>query len=369
MKTSRVLVLALVLVLGILATAARAQSTTTSSSTPGTNGPFTNPPVPNPINPNEGGSNAPIPSAPSTVATNSFFGRSFQSTTGVQTATMTNVPLGIPSQTTPGAPSTVTTNPFFGSAFQGTTGAQATTAIPTNLLPANTPQSVVGAQPTAATTNFFFVSSIQSSVGQGQSLFAAATNGYNVSLLQISSNILQFNITSTNSVNTNWTLQFSCTNDVFTVGTWSNALNAGGSPASFVFSGMGRAANTANGFFKVLEATYSSNQLVSFAADFVQYDNDDTNGWNEGSIRYNSTIPDTVNLFMAPVAISIQDGNAILTWSTNLVGFQLEYATNVPPRTWFTNNSVPSIVDGRYTVTVTNGVSPGPHLYRLMKPL
>jgi hypothetical protein len=70
---------------------------------------------------------------------------------------------------------------------------------------------------------------------------------------------------------------------------------------------------------------------------------------------------------MAPVAISFKKGNAVLTWSTNLAGFQLEYATNLPPEIWFTNDSVPAIVDGQYTVT--NAISGGPHLYRLMKPL
>lgn len=218
-------------------------------------------------------------------------------------------------------------------------------------------------------TNFLFASSAQSWIGQGQSLFAAPTNGYNVHLTQISPNILQFNITATNSVATNWLLEFSTTNDFFTVGAYSNAVNAGGSPTRLQFGGMGRGNNTSDGFFNVLDATYSSNQIVSFAADFVQYDNNDTNSWNEGSIRYNSTIPDTVNLFTAPIAISFQRGNAVLTWSTNLVGFQLEYATNLPAGTWFTNDSVPALVDGQFAVTITNEVSAGTLLYRLMKPL
>ena len=241
-----------------------------------------------------------------------------------------------------------------------------TSATTTNVSSSTPPQSEMAV---LSTTNFLFVSSIQSWVGQGQSLFATPTNGYNVSLYQISPNILQFSITSTDSVATNWSLEFSCTNDAFTIGIYSNAMIAGGSPARLVFGGMGRGDNTAEGFFDVREATYSSNQLVSFAADFVQYDNNDTNAWNEGSIRYNSTIPDSVNMFSAPIALSREKGNAVLTWSTNLVGFQLEYATNVPARIWFTNDSVPAIVDGQYSVTVTNGLSAGTRLYRLMKPL
>jgi hypothetical protein len=74
---------------------------------------------------------------------------------------------------------------------------------------------------------------------------------------------------------------------------------------------------------------------------------------------------------MAPLAISVEKGNEVLTWSTNLADFQLEYATNLPANVWFTNHSVPAIVGGQYTVTVTNGVSAGTgtHLYRLMKRL
>ncbi|HEV2330273.1 MAG TPA: hypothetical protein VGY56_15940 [Verrucomicrobiae bacterium] len=257
------------------------------------------------------------------------------------------------------------TNRFFGSSFQSNIGA--TTATATSAIPANAARSVIGA-PTQI-TNFLFASSTQSWIGRGQSLFAAPTNGYNVRLTEISPNILQFNITATNSVATNWFLEFSTTNEFFTVGAYSNAVNASAGAARLQFGGMGRGNNTSDGAFNVLEATYSASQIVSFAADFVQLDNNDTNRWNEGSIRFNSTIPDTINLFMGPMDISFQKRNTILTWSTNLVGFQLEYATNLSAITWFTNNAVPAIVDGQYTVTVTNGVSAGAQVYRLMKPL
>jgi hypothetical protein len=329
MKTSWVLVLALAL--GI--SAARAQTTTSSS----TNFPFATSP--------QGVMGA--PSMP-TPTTNTSFANAPQTVMGAppMPAPATNGSFASPAQSNIGSQISATTN---------------FTAAP--------PQSGAGAESTTTNANFLFVSSAQSWVGQGQHLFAASTNGYNINLVQIAPNTLQFNISPTDSVDTNWLLEFSCTNDAFTVGTYSNVMNAGGSPARLVFGGMGRGDNASVGFFNVLEATYSSNQIVSFAADFVQYDNDDTNAWNEGSIRYNSTVPDTVNLFSAPLAISAQKGNAVLTWSTNLVGFQLEYATNAPARLWFTNNSVPAIVGSQYTVIVTNGVSAGTHLYRLMKPL
>ena len=376
--------LVLILGLGIFATEAGAQTTSTNFL-------FTTPA--------QG-----VMGAPSTPATNPFFASAFRSGTGVQIATTTNVPLGIPSQTPQGAPSIVETNPYFGSAFQSKTGVQTSaatnfslgipsqtatgipsttgtnpvfgtpfqsnvgvsTSITTNPVSGGgTQNGIVGARST--TTNFLFASSAQSWVGQGQGVFATPTNGYNVRLAQISPDILQFSISSTSSASTNWLLEFDCTNDFFTTGVYSNAMNAGGNPARLVFGGMGRGDVTSDGAFKVLEAGYSNNQIVSFAADFVQLDNNDTNDWNEGSIRYNSTIPDTVNLLMAPVAISFQKGNTVLTWSTNLTDFQLEYATNMPAGIWFTNNSIPAIIDGQYTVT--NGVSAGTRLYRLMKRL
>lgn len=306
-----------------------------------------------------------VPSTPSTAsfATNLTFGNS--SNAGSQTGTPTNFfpPITGPSG---GGPFTTTTNPFF---------------APTNPLAATNPfvgtltnpgsagagRGLIGAQ--AGMTNFLFVSSTQSSIGQGRSLFSASTNGLNVRLTQNSSNSLQFSISTTNRGATNWLLEFSTTNDFFTPGIYSNAVLAGGSPASLMFGGMGRGDTTSDGAFKVLEATYSSNQIVSFAADFIQFDNGDTNSWNEGSIRYNSTIPETRSILMAPVAVSFQKGITVLTWSTNLVGFKLEYSTNLSANMWFTNSSVPKIVDGQYTVT--NGISAGTgaRLYRLVKAL
>jgi hypothetical protein len=177
---------------------------------------------------------------PSIVETNPLFGSSFQGKTSSQISTTTNAPLGIPSQNQLGAPSTTGTNPFFGRSFQSSIGAQI--APTTNPVSAPARSSVIGAQ--TSITNFLFSSSAQSWVGQGQGVFAAATNGYNVRLTQIAPQILQFSITSTNSVATNWLLEFSTTNDFFTAGIYSNTVNAGRGPTRLVFAGMGRGDNT-----------------------------------------------------------------------------------------------------------------------------
>lgn len=308
-----VLVLILALGMGIFASQAGAQFVITNSNLSFTNSAQTMPGVPstpttansvfsftNPAQTTLG--------APSIVETNPFFQSSFQSKTGVQAPTTTNGPLGIPSQNQLGAPSTVETNPFFGTSFESTTGAltgataaTATTNVQPGIPPAGNPsnsiiqqlvvpesgaggstnpisgapltpasapnplfggsfqgttgvppQNVIGVQ--SGVTNFLFDSSASSWVGQGQSLFATPTNGYNVRLAGFSPDNLQFTITATNPVGTNWFLEFTTTNDYFTAGIYTNAVSGGGGPARLVFSGMGRGDNASDGAFKVLAA-------------------------------------------------------------------------------------------------------------------
>ncbi len=62
--------------------------------------------------------------------------------------------------------------------------------------------------------------------------------------------------------------------------------------AGLDFSGNGRGNNTLTGSFDVLEVTYAvDGEVLTFAADFLQYDEGFQNWWNIGSIRYNSDIP------------------------------------------------------------------------------
>jgi hypothetical protein len=58
------------------------------------------------------------------------------------------------------------------------------------------------------------------------------------------------------------------------------------------FSGNGRGDNTLLGYFDVYEVTYGvHDEVLTFAADFVQYDEGFEDAWNKGSIRYNSDYP------------------------------------------------------------------------------
>lgn len=65
-----------------------------------------------------------------------------------------------------------------------------------------------------------------------------------------------------------------------------------GSGAGMALLSPGRGDNTLTGWFNVLQADYDSvGNVVSFAVDFMQYDEGNTANWVSGSWRYNSTIP------------------------------------------------------------------------------
>jgi hypothetical protein len=57
------------------------------------------------------------------------------------------------------------------------------------------------------------------------------------------------------------------------------------------FSGCHRANNELTGEFTVLEAVVRGSRVISFAADFVQYDECREASWNRGSVRYKSHVP------------------------------------------------------------------------------
>ena len=60
------------------------------------------------------------------------------------------------------------------------------------------------------------------------------------------------------------------------------------------FAGDGRGTNSLTGDFQVLEATFDSGgNVLSFAADFIQYEDGIADEWDQGSIRFNSDIPIT----------------------------------------------------------------------------
>ena len=60
------------------------------------------------------------------------------------------------------------------------------------------------------------------------------------------------------------------------------------------------------GYFNVLQAVYDTNgQVVSFAVDFLQYDEGIVGDWNTGSIRYNSTVPEPSSILLTAFGLLI----------------------------------------------------------------
>lgn len=92
-----------------------------------------------------------------------------------------------------------------------------------------------------------------------------------------------------------WNLDFAAPyNQRLDVGHYANAtrypFHAWGEPGLW-FAGNGRGSNQITGSFDVLEIDYDvDGLLLSFAADFTQYDENIVAWWNKGSIRYNSNI-------------------------------------------------------------------------------
>jgi hypothetical protein len=64
------------------------------------------------------------------------------------------------------------------------------------------------------------------------------------------------------------------------------------SSAGLSFYGDGRGNNRLTGYFNVLEANFDSGgNVVSYAVDFMQYDEGVKANWVSGSFRYNSSVP------------------------------------------------------------------------------
>lgn len=172
-----------------------------------------------------------------------------------------------------------------------------------------------------STTALYYTSSPESWVGHGETVLVTPDQGFEFTATQNFDNGVSFAV---NDFSTNpdywathwWYLDFAAPNmDPLTVGTYLGAtrfpFQSLGEPG-LNFSGNGRGNNTLTGQFSVLEANYAlDGSILSFAADFKQYDEAFESWWNVGSIRYNSSIPispvpepSTLALLFAGVAVT-----------------------------------------------------------------
>ena len=141
-----------------------------------------------------------------------------------------------------------------------------------------------------AQTIFSFTSSPTSFVGHGQSFYATPEDGYTIGV----SDTWRVQVSCYGpSFNPNWTVLLQVLIMPVTVGHYSDTREPGVDPTRPSLSrGEGRSSSGPTGYFDVSGSTLdTSGTVVSFAADFVQYDHGDTAAWNAGSIRFNSPIP------------------------------------------------------------------------------
>ena len=169
--------------------------------------------------------------------------------------------------------------------------------------------------PPAAATAFYYNG--VGWVGGGNSEMETPLGGFVFTASKNYDNGVSISITGPNS--TNWEIDTASANNTpLTLGTYVAAtrfpFQASGTPG-FSWYGDGRGDNQSTGTFNVLDIQYGSGStIVSFAADFVQYDELATNAWDIGSIRYNSTVPITYP--GAPVVVSSSAAPVNLTAET-----------------------------------------------------
>ena len=162
------------------------------------------------------------------------------------------------------------------------------------------------------------------------------------------------------------------------VGTYLNAIRYGSEAPTdpgLEFDGESRADNQLTGYFTILEVTINNGALVSFAADFTQYDEGAQASWNYGSIRYNSSIP--LNVLPPPpvqaLSVACTDGvgpiaqGVVYTYSSTCFA-----AGGVGPYRWFiVNGQLPaglnmpaSYVQGLASITISGRpTTTGPFSY------
>jgi hypothetical protein len=114
-------------------------------------------------------------------------------------------------------------------------------------------------------------------------------------------------------------------------GSWSGSIAAGSSTDVLI------------AFQPTLPASYRGAIVVS---------SDAGSGTNTIAVSGTGTSTDPHNPNIA-IAVKIQPGNAlVMTWPTNAVGFQLEFATNlVPSAIWSPVGTAATIVNGQYVLT------------------
>ena len=162
-------------------------------------------------------------------------------------------------------------------------------------------------QPARAATLLSFLSSPYSYVGGGETVSAGPANGFEIGVQGDPVTMLDFRVIEpwTPDGWRWWYLRLAAPEGAnLAVGSYANATRwpfQETTAPGLDFSGNGRGNNRLTGSFNILESNVADDGTFSFAVDFLQYDEESTNAWIKGAIRYNSEVP--INLTPEPIVV------------------------------------------------------------------
>ena len=171
-------------------------------------------------------------------------------------------------------------------------------------------------QPAQAATSLSFLSSPYSYVGGGETVSAGPDNGFDIGVHGDPFTMLSFGIAepwTPEGLSRYWNLELAAPEGAsLSVGSYANATRwpfQETTAPGLTFSGNYRGNNRLTGSFNILESNVADDGTFSFAVDFLQYDEESTNAWIKGAIRYNSEVP--VNLTPEPI---VEDPRILEPW-------------------------------------------------------
>ena len=163
-------------------------------------------------------------------------------------------------------------------------------------------------QPAQAATSLSFLSSPYSYVGGGETVSAGPDNGFDIGVYGDPFTMLGFSIAESwtpEGLSRYWNLELAAPEGAsLSVGSYANATRwpfQETTAPGLTFSGNYRGNNRLTGSFNILESNVADDGTFSFAVDFLQYDEEITNAWIKGAIRYNSEVP--INLTPEPIVV------------------------------------------------------------------
>ena len=153
-----------------------------------------------------------------------------------------------------------------------------------------------------------FLSSPYSWVGGGETVSAGPANGFEIGVQGDPFTMLRFSVAepwTPEGFSRYWDLELAAPQGAsLSVGSYANATRwpfQETTAPGLTFSGNHRGNNRLTGSFNILESNVADDGTLSFAVDFLQYDEEITNWWIKGAIRYNSEVP--VNLTPEPIVV------------------------------------------------------------------